>query len=122
AASTVYQYPPNRESGETYPPFLAGKLTLRRLDENWQPTEDEPIVKILRMEKDLSRMRPGHAKDRSDPEPEDLGEDLDTEGNSVFATENSKISANSQWSMFIKSLEEHGVKPELLAEGFLPDL
>lgn len=122
AVSTVFQYPPNRDTGETYPPFLACKLTLRLLDENGQPLEGEPVVKLLRIDKDLSRMRPGHAKDRNDPEPEDLGDDLDTEGNSVFSTEGQKISASSQWGAFLKSLEDHGVKPELLAEGYFDDL
>jgi len=122
AASAVYQYPPNRETGETFPPFLAGKLVLKRLDENWHQTDEEPVIKYLRMERDLSRMRPGSAKDREDPDPEDLGDEIDTEGNSVFSSEGSKISASSQWGVFTKTLEEHGVKPELLAEGFLPDL
>lgn len=122
ANSCVYQYPPNRDTGEQYDPFLAVKLRIHRLDDNWNQTDDEPIDKIFRAEKDLSKMRPGHAKDRKDPDPEDLGDELDTLGNCFYSEEGVKINANSAWGVMMKSLEERGVKAELLADGYLPDL
>lgn len=122
AKTQVFQYPPNKESGEQSQPFLAAIITFQRTDEKGEPLDEEPQDRVLRIEKDLSRMRPGQADSRDDPDPEDLGDELDTVGNAIFGEEHSKINANTAWSVFVHSLEQRGFKPEILGEGYMPDL
>lgn len=122
ACTKVFQYPPNKESQEQFPPFLAAMLMMAKTDEKGNRLDEEPLEKILRIEKDLSKMRPGRSTSRDDAEPEDLGDELDTEGNTVFCEEGQKINVNSSFLIFTKSLEERGFKSEILGAGFLPDL
>jgi hypothetical protein len=122
AAVKVCQLPPSRETGEQSPPFLGCVLSLQKTDDQGNPTEDEPMEKILRIEKDLSKMRPGRADSRDDSEPEDLGDELETEGNVIYAEEGAKINKNSSFQSFITSLEDKGFKPEILGAGYMPDL
>lgn len=120
--AVVFQYPPNRDSGEQFPEFLAARLLIQKYDDQGNPTDDEPLEKILRIEKDLSRMRPGQAASRDDADPSDLGAELGTEGNAVYGEEGAKINTNSAWAVFTKSLEEHGFKASILKESYFPDL
>jgi hypothetical protein len=122
ARTIVFQYPPNRESGEQFPEFLAALLKLQRVDEQLKPTDDEPMEKILRIEKDLTRMRPGQAASREDADPSDLGPELGTEGNTVFGGDGVQINNHSAFATFLHSLEEHGFKPDILKDAYLPDL
>lgn len=122
AGTKIFQYPPNKETQEQYPPFLCAILMMAKTDEKGVRLDEEPLEKILRIEKDLTKMRPGKSATREDPEPEDLGDELDTEGNTVFCEEGQKINVNSAFLVFTKSLEERGFKSEILGHGFLPDL
>jgi hypothetical protein len=122
AKTQVFQYPPNKDSGEQTPPFLAAILTFQRTDEQGKPLDEEPQEKALRIEKDLAKMRPGQATSRTDPEPSDQGDELDTIGNCIYAEEGVKINKNSAWAVFCASLEAKGFKAEIIGEGYLPDL
>lgn len=122
AKISVFQYPPSKKTGEQLAPFLACVLTLQKTDEQGNATEDEPMEKPLRAEKDLGKMRPGNAQSREDDEPEDLGDELNTEGNCIYAEENAKINANTQFAKFMKSLEEKGFRADILGAGYMPDL
>lgn len=122
AAIVVAQYNPNRDTGEQAPPFLAARLTLQPLDASGkQPADAEPFEKSLRIEGDLSKLRPGKAKSREDNDPEDLGDEVGTEGNCIYCDGASKINANSIWSVFVKSIEDLGFKPGLLGDGWVED-
>ena len=123
AATTIFQYPPNRETGDQYPPFLAAHLSFEALNEKLEPLgEDDPLEKILRIEKDLKKLRAGMASSREDPDPEDLGDELGTVGNCVFTESGARINNKSAWAVFSKSLEEAGFKSDIIAEGYFPDL
>lgn len=122
AKTQVFQYPPNKDSGEQVPPFLAAILTFQKTDEQGKATEDEPLERALRIEKDLNKMRPGNATSRTDSEPSDEGDELDTTGNCIYAEEGQKINKNSAWAVFCSSLEAKGFKSEIIGEGYLPDL
>lgn len=122
ACTKVFQYPPNKETQEQYPPFLAAVLMMAKTDEKGNRLDEEPLEKILRIEKDLSKMRPGKCLTRDDQDPIDQGDELDTEGNTCFCEEGVKINVNSAFLVFTKSLEERGFKSEILGAGFLPDL
>lgn len=122
ACTKIFQYPPNKETQEQFPPFLCAMLMMAKTDEKGVRLDEEPLEKILRIEKDLEKMRPGKSTTREDSEPEDMGSELDTEGNTVFCEEGVKINVNSAFLVFTKSLEERGFKSEILGHGFLPDL
>lgn len=122
AKTQVFQYPPNKDSGEQTPPFLAAILTFQKTDEQGKATDDEPQERALRIEKDLNKMRPGTATSRTDSEPSDEGGELDTIGNCIYAEEGVKINKNSAWAVFCSSLESKGFKAEIIGEGYLPDL
>ena len=118
----VFQFPPNKETGDQTAPFLAQILSIQKTDEKGRHTDDDALETILKIEKDLGKMRPGNAENRDDDEPEDLGDELDTEGNCIFVEDGSKINNKSRFAVFMKSLEEKGFKPDILACGFSPDL
>jgi hypothetical protein len=122
AKTQVYQYPANKETGEQSPPFLAAVLVFQRTDEQGNALDEEPQDRALRIEKDLTKMRPGQASSRDDQEPQDMGDELDAEGNCIFTEVGAKVNANSAWNVFCKSLEQAGFKSSLLADGYLPDL
>lgn len=121
AKTQVFQYPPNKETGDQLSPFLAAVLTFQKTDEQGHATEDEPQEKAFRIHKDLSQMRPGQATGRDDDDPTDLGDELDTEGNCIY-TDGAKINVNSAYGTFLRSLETAGVPPAILHAGYMPDL
>lgn len=122
ARTVVAQYPPSRDTGEQTAPFLGAELTIQPLDASGQSTDDDPLKKLLRIEGNLDKMRPGLAESRDDDSPEDMGDALGAEGNCVFAEEGNRINSNSIFGRFIKSVEERGFKPGVLSGGFMPDL
>lgn len=122
ARTQVFQYPANRESGEQTPAFLAAVLLIQKTDDQGNPVEEEAQEKVLRVEKDLHKMRPGQATARDDQDPEDQGDELDTQGNTIYIEDGAKINKNSSWMVFVKSLEDKGFKAEILGEGYIPDL
>jgi hypothetical protein len=122
ARTEVFQFPPNKESGEQSNPFLAAILGLAKLDDNGTRLDEDISEKILRIEKDLTKMRPGMASSRTDPDPADEGDELGTIGNCIYTESGAKINNKSQYSVFSKSLEDCGFKTDILSEGFFDDL
>jgi hypothetical protein len=122
ARTEVFQFPPNKESGEQSAPFLASVLGLVKLDDNGARLDEEPNEKVLRIDKDLAKMRPGTASSRTDTDPTDEGSELGTIGNCIFTESGAKINNKSQYAVFSKSLEDCGFKTEILSEGYFEDL
>lgn len=124
AYTQVFQYPVSKKDGTQYPAFLAAVLMLMKTDEkgNQLPDQEEALEKVIRIEKDLAKMRPGNVTNGDDPEPDDLGDELDTKGNTIYCEEGAKINVNSGFLVFSKSLEEQGFKAEILGRGYMPDL
>jgi hypothetical protein len=121
AKTAVYQFPPNKETGDQGAPFLAALITFQLTDANGKHLEDEPSDKVLKIEKDLHKMRPGMASSRDDANPTDQGAELETVGNCIY-TEDAKINNKCGWQVFCKSMEECGFRVDILGAGYLPDL
>lgn len=134
AVTRVHQYPVNSKTGKQGPPFLCVELEIAHLDKDWNPIEnDEPEKVQYGVGRDKRKVKEngdceckfhvGEARDAEDQNVKDLGHDLGTEGNCLAVLdENSMIHERSKWGLFFKSLEECGFKPEVLANGFMPDL
>lgn len=122
AEGVVFQYPPNKTTGAQSLPALFARLLIQHTDSSFAATSDEPAEQLLKIA-DIAACHPGIAKSRDDQDPEDAGEELETVGNCIFTVEEGyKIQANSKYLTFTKSLEDKGFKPEILGEGYFPDL
>lgn len=124
ACGKVHQFPPNKKSGNQSAPFCCAAIQLQRLDKDMNPTEDEPQWEYLTYGKDsLEKYHPGNASSPDDDDPEDLGSEVDTEGNTIFVVdESAKLRTTCKWMIFAKSLEAQGFKPDILGRGYFPDL
>lgn len=122
ARTQVFQFPPNKESGDQFAPFLAAVLLFQPTNQDGVATSEQPLEKVFRIEKDLTKMRPAHAASADDPDPEDLGSELDTIGNCIFTESGAKINVNSSWANFVKTLANCGFDAGILANSYLPDL
>jgi hypothetical protein len=122
AVICVHQYNPDKTTGDQLPPFLALALTIQRTDDAGKETDDDPVTEYLKVDKDLDKARPGNADGAEDEDPEDLGDALGTEGNTIWCNDGYKFNSKSKFMVFTKSLESCGFKPEVLGRGFAPDL
>jgi hypothetical protein len=99
------------------------RLSVQRLDNDWNPTDDEPVDEVLGVGKS-EHFHPANASSADDDDPQDLGgpeEAEDAEGNSITSIDGKKIDKQSKYAIFCKSLEEAGFKPAYL-DGYLPHL
>lgn len=125
AVSRIVQFNPSKKTGEQLPPFLALVLQIQRTDEHGKASSDEPTEVELKLHGDLSQMRPGSIKSRDDDDPVDVDENatVGAEGNCIYvAEEGIKLNKNGKALRFLRSLEEHGFKPDILGAGYFPDL
>ena len=125
AKSGVVQYNASKKTGIQLAPFLGLVISIQKTDEHGKPTGDEPVEEMLKLHGNLTEMRPGKINGRDDNDPEDVDENgtLGSEGNCIFVAQDGiKINKNNKGMIFIKSLEEHGFKPEILGAGYFPDL
>src|SRR5215471_4293441 len=124
SVSKVFQYPPNSQTKEQSDPFTALVWTATKLDREWNelPGDDNEVEVVLRMGT-VDSCRPGMLKakdfDNMNVEPEDLGDQVGTEGNCFFMEVDTKLGAG--WREMKNSLEAKGFKPEILARGITTD-
>jgi hypothetical protein len=120
AACLAHQFQPGR-SGRQMPPMCDVAITYIRTDQ--ETPFDEPVMKYYSLGTDsLSRYHPGEAKGRTDDNPRDMGDALDTAGNCIYSVDGSPLNRGCKWMKFVASLEKCGFNPEILAAGYLPDL
>jgi len=122
ASIVVFQFPADKKTGTQNPPALYQKLVFQKTDEKGKDLEDEPQDRLVRVTGDLEHQRPGQAASRDDADPEDLGDELDTEGNVIYVEEGVKINSKSALMVWNRSLEEKGFKVAILQAGYSPDL
>lgn len=121
AVTRVHQYPPSKKTGEESTPFPCVQLHFARLDpKSLEPIEEDPIPVEFGVGK-LEKFRPGNAANRDDEEPEDLGEEVGTEGNCLY-TDGGRIWAYSKWMYLSESMEQCGFNPDIMGAGYMPDL
>jgi hypothetical protein len=77
---------------------------------------------ILKMgSKSLATFHPGKGSDPSDMDPDDLGDELNTEGNTLYISGGSvEMNAKSGYTVFMKSLQHRGFPKEKIAECWAP--
>lgn len=121
AISTVHQYPPNGKTGKQSDPFGCVQLEFHLLDKEFNRKEGEETVKAEFGWGSMEKFHPGKATGADDDDPEDMGDELDVEGNCIYS-DGSRISTNTSWARLTASMELVGFKPEVLGNGFLPDL
>lgn len=117
----IHQFPPNSKTGEQSDPFTCVRWTLAKLDEDWKVIEGEdPEVVTVRLG-GVDLMRPGNLNNPNDldEEPEDLGREVDTEGNSLYGEPGAKVGGN--WAAMEASLRAKGFKPAVIERQYLPD-
>lgn len=117
----VHRYPPNSKTGEQSDAFTAMRWDVRKLNSEWEAQGDDSLEQIqIRLGKP-GEMRPGKLADPSnmDEEPEDLGADVDTEGNAIYSEPDKKVGGN--WVAMAESLVKCGFKPDVIARGCATD-
>lgn len=122
AICKIHQYPPNSTTGEQGEPFPCIQLALQQYDSKWVKSDDEPVKMEFGVGK-LDKFHPGLATGADDDEPQDMGDEVDVEGNCIaVVSDGAKLNKKSKWIIFTDSMEQKGFKPEVLGNGFLPDL
>lgn len=121
ASSIVHEFPPSKETGETFGPGCNVRLMLQRTDADGHATVDDPIEEFFSCG-NLEEFHPGKASGADDDDPDDQGDELGAEGNSIVSVNGKKMSQSSKWIRFVNSLEAKGFSAEVLANGYLPDL
>lgn len=121
AGSIVHEFPPSKETGESFGPGCNVRLMLQRTDADGKRTNDDPIEEFFSCGS-LEKFHPGKASGRDDEEPEDQGDELGAEGNCIYSVDGDRMYQSSKWVRFVNSLEAKGFSAEILAAGYLPDL
>lgn len=122
AISKVHQYPPNKGTGEQGEPFFCVQLEFQQYSDKWVKSDDAPIPMEFGAGK-LDKFHPGLATSAEDEEPTDQGDELNVEGNCIAVIQDgAKLNKKCKWIMLTSSLEAFGFKPEILGNGYLPDL
>lgn len=140
AVVKVHQYPksqkePNKAQSA---PFICVQLGLIHLNDKLERMDDEvKYVQISIGSKGLEHFSVGMAKNAEDENPVDLGQEVDVTGNCIFVRdEGTQIHPKTGWGTFVgeaemksadgkevyKGLQKAGFKPEVLGQGFIPDL
>lgn len=117
----VFQYPPNKETGEQGEPFTAVQFGFKQLREDFSVDDDAEGQEIQIKVGTLDKIRPGSLDNPDDleAEPEDLGSDVGTEGNSIYGDEGAKLGFG--WPPFIKSLRDCNFRPNVIDRIYMPD-
>lgn len=109
----VHQYPPNKNTGKQSDPFVCLQWGLQRLNEELDAEggEDELIYHEFRISSNLEKARPGQ-------DDEDLGDEVDTQGNTLCVDDTYRVWPKSGAARLMVSLEdEGGFKPAVNEEG-----
>lgn len=122
AITKVHQYPPNKNSGDQGEAFPCVQLEFAKTDKDGNRTDEDTVKQEFGVGK-LTKFHPGMANGSDDQDPTDQGDEVDTEGNCLFAIdENSKLHKTSKWMILVDSMEAKGFKSEVFANGYMPDL
>jgi hypothetical protein len=120
----VHQFPPNSKTGEQSAKFCAARFTIKRLGDDWSDLESEEdnLETVTIRLGNLDKIRPGNLDNPDDleEEPTDLGDEIDTEGNSIYGEEGAKLFGS--WGAFEESLNGCNFKPGIIERCYLPDL
>lgn len=119
----VVQLPPNK-AGVQSDPFPALCWEGYKLDENWARVDGGELVHANFRIGKLEDFRPGNLQNPDDlnEEPEDLGREVDTQGNALFTEQGKSLYKDSAFIMLTDSLlRPGGFKPAVINKGYAPD-
>ena len=121
AVCAAFQFPPNSKTGVQSDPFPAVVFDFKQLGEDWAEADDAEIQTLPIRIGSFDKIRPGKVTDPNDLEadPEDLGEEVGTEGNSIFGDDGARLGFN--WPAFVESLKKAGFNPEVIERVYMPD-
>ncbi len=117
----IHQFPPNSKTGVQSDAFTAVRWTVKKLNEDWSEQDEGASEQInIRLGK-VEDMRPGNLTkpDDLDEEPEDLGSEVETEGNSLYVEPDKRVGRN--WAAMEESLRKAGFRPDVIGRCYLPD-
>lgn len=106
------------------PPVMALVLKVTPCGDDGERLEDADTRDItLKMGgKSLATFHPGKGSSPEDTDPDDLGDELNTEGNTLFiAGGEVSMNAKSGYTVFMKSLQHKGFPKEKIAECWAPN-
>lgn len=106
--------------GKKVQPAIVVTATL--CDKDGDPVRDaDPVDIQWTFGPESSRLfSPGKGKAIDDTDPEDLGKDLDIEGNTLYCDEGAQLNASSAGTVLFKSLKKHGFPQEVLDAAWAP--
>jgi hypothetical protein len=121
AVCAAYQFPPNSKTGVQSDPFPAVVLSFVQLAEDWSRPDDAETQDLAIRIGSFDKIRPGNLSDPNDLEadPEDLGDEVGTEGNSIYGDDGARLGFN--WPAFVESLKKAGFKPNIIDRIYMPD-
>ena len=116
-----------------FDPSCVFKLSIQRLDANWNPTADEPIDEFLNVGS-VTKFHPGNAKSSDDHSDAlefggaaDCGDQDEAEGTCLLSltgkgpNDSQNLKFKAKINIFADSCLAHGVKPGLF-NGYAPNL
>lgn len=115
----AHQYAASKKTGDQQAPACFLFVTIDRTDADGKSLGEDPTTDELKIG-ELEYFHPGQLK-TPDGDPEDLGRDLGTEGNSIWADGTKKFGQSAKGKVFLDSIEDAGFKAEIIARCYLPD-
>lgn len=118
-----YEPRPGQTARAAGPPVCALVFRVTPISDDGDRLEDADTRDIvLRMGgKSLATFHPGKGSAADDMDPEDLGDEINTEGNTLYISGGSvEMNARSSYTVFMKSLQHRGFPKEKIAECWAP--
>lgn len=118
-----YEPRPGQTPRPASPPCVALVLKVSPISDDGERLEDADTRDIVLKlgSKSLATFHPGRGSDPDDADPEDLGDELNTEGNTLFISGGDvTMNAKSGYTVFMKSLQHKGFAKEKIAQCWAP--
>lgn len=98
-------------------------FTVRTLDKNGAaiPDMEDVELNLAFGETSGKNFSPGLGKSITDADPQDMGKEVDAEGNTVYCEEGAQFNSSSGALVFLKSLSKHGFPQDILDACWMPN-
>lgn len=111
-----------REGQESRNPTCAQVFKIHPITDDGDRIEDATELELVLAlgGKSLTSFHPGNAESADDAEPEDLGDEVGTEGNSIYSANGALPNAAASYSIFNRSLAHKGFDKKKIADCYAP--
>lgn len=108
---------------ETVGPVCAHVLKIHPITDDGEKVEDAAEMDLVLGlgKKSIASFHPGKADNAEDAEPEDLGDEVGTEGNTIYSTDGMLPNAATTYAVFMKSLAHKGFAAKSIADCYAPN-